>query len=101
MTKPNIVIPYIRATRCQRPLKFKTMDSVRSNGLRFKYLRFKSSDCKDKGIKRLEFVTKAHSKYSILSFIVQQKTFVLMNEYLIKTKRIDETLSLCIMTIHE
>ena len=47
-------------------LIFKTMDSVRSNGLICKYIRFTSSGCKDIGIRKLEFVTKTQFLWSSL-----------------------------------
>jgi len=41
---------------CRRPWFFQTMNSVRSNSLSLKYQRFTSSGCKDKGIRKFEFV---------------------------------------------
>ena len=46
----------IFTTQCRRPLIFQTMNSVRPNNLSLKYQRFTSSDCKDIGIRQLEFV---------------------------------------------
>ena len=51
--------PCISATRSCRSLTFQTKNSDRSNILSLKYKRFTASGCKDKVIRKLEFVTKA------------------------------------------
>ena len=48
----------IVATQCRRPLRFKTMNAVRSYNVSLKYQRSTSSGCKDIGITKIEFVTK-------------------------------------------
>ena len=42
------------------------MNSVRANNLSLKYQRFTSSDCKDIGIRHLEFVKKKLSSFAII-----------------------------------
>ena len=49
---------YIFVTHCCKPLIFQTMNSVRPNNPSLKYQGFTSSDCKDIGIRKFEFVTK-------------------------------------------
>ena len=62
-----------------RPLIFQTMNSVRPNNLSLKY-RFTSSDCKDKGIRQFEFVTKTQFYYrqcifNFINFFLCNKLF--------------------------
>ena len=45
-------------TQCRRPLIFQTMNSIRPRNLSLKYQRFIPSDCKGKGNRQFEFVTK-------------------------------------------
>ena len=55
--------PNILATRCRRPLIFQTLNYVRSSSQSLKYRRFKLLDCKDKGIRKFEFVAKTQFLY--------------------------------------
>ena len=51
--------PYIFATRSRsRPLIFQNINFVGSNSLNLKYQSFTLSGCKDKGIRKFEFVAK-------------------------------------------
>ena len=49
----TLLIPIFFATPCRRPLIFQIMNSVRSKSLSLKYL-----GCKDRGIKKFEYVAK-------------------------------------------
>ena len=55
--------PYISATQCRRPLKFQTMNSVRSNCISMKYQRFTLSGCEDIDIGKFDFVAKSQCFY--------------------------------------
>ena len=46
------------ATQCRRPLKFPTMNAVRSNNVSLKYQRSTTFGCKEIGIRIAEFVAK-------------------------------------------
>jgi len=48
----------IFVTKCFRPQIFQIMNSIILNNQSLKYQRFTRSDCKDIGLRRLEFVTK-------------------------------------------
>ena len=48
----------ISASLCRRPLIFQTMNSVRTNNVSLKYLKFTLLGCKDNGIGKFEFVAK-------------------------------------------
>ena len=50
--------PYILATQCRRSLIFQTFNSVKSKNLSLKSQRFTPSGCKDKGIRKFEFMAK-------------------------------------------
>ena len=49
---------YNLTIRFPRPLIFQTINSIRSNSLSLKYQRFTPSGCKDKGVRKYEFVAK-------------------------------------------
>jgi len=53
------------ATRSCRPLTFQTKNSDRSNIQNLKYKRFTASGCKDKMIRKLEFVAKTQLLWSL------------------------------------
>ena len=57
---------YIFATKCRRPKIFQTMNSVRLNNLSFKCQWFTPLDCKDKGIRNIEFVAETQFLYRTL-----------------------------------
>ena len=50
--------PYIFGFQCLRPLKFQTMNSVRSNNVSLKYQRFATLGSKDIGIINPDFMAK-------------------------------------------
>ena len=54
---------FFSGSRCCRPLVFQTMNSVTSNNLSLKYLRFIPSICNDIGIREFEFVSKTQFLY--------------------------------------
>ena len=45
--------------QCRRSLLFQTMNSVSSNSLSFQYQRLASSGCRDKGVRKFEYVENA------------------------------------------
>ena len=59
---PQTIIsnPYFFVIQCRRPLIFQTMNSFRSNNDSLKHQRFTTSDCKDIGIRKSEFLAKTH-----------------------------------------
>ena len=63
----------IVATQCRRPFIFQTMNSVRPKNLSLKYKRFTSSDRKDIGIRKFEFVTKTQFLYSVTVPVVSEQ----------------------------
>ena len=54
--KPGFSNPNIFAIKCRRPLIFQNMNSFRSHNNSLKYWRFTPPGCKDKGIRKSEFV---------------------------------------------
>ena len=59
--------PYIFATQCRRPYIFQTINSVRSNNLSLKYLRFIHTGCIDKEIRKFEVVAKTQFLCDLMS----------------------------------
>ena len=56
---------------CNLMSSFLTKESVTSNNMSLKYQRFTPSGCKDKGIKKYEFVAKTHFKTKELNNALQ------------------------------
>ena len=60
----------IFATVCWRPQIFQTMNSVGSNNLSLNYQWFSPSGCKDKGIRKFDFMAKLNSFFQDVSSII-------------------------------
>ena len=67
LPKSRFFNPYFFATHCRVPQTFQTLNSGRSNRLNLKYQSFTPSVCKERGIKKFEFV-------AITQFLCSQKS---------------------------
>ena len=69
----------IFATQCRRPLIFQTTNSARWNNLSLKYQRFSPLDCKNKGIRKSEFVAKNQFLYLWFLKRIKENVFIKKN----------------------
>ena len=97
--KRGFLNPYICATH-RRPLIFQTVNSARSNSLKFELSRFKQSGCKDIGIKKFEFMARTQLIWIWIWLFTQFKLILLLtrtNKWCFNSKPQKKKNQLCIL----